>query len=149
MSLRDSVRAMLAPIKFGRRTPAADVTIPEHRWDRTGGITWARTGGITTDRTDPRLGRGVDHEPVPQHDVYLVAEEREPFVRPVRRSYVHATSLGGCGAVTTMGVAIAETYAKNPTFYGSTYCVGCRMHRPVGEAGEFVWDADPTQKVGT
>jgi len=45
----------------------------------------------------------------------------------------------GCGAITTMGRSIAETYARNPHFYGSTYCVGCQMHRGVGEHGEFVW----------
>lgn len=43
----------------------------------------------------------------------------------------------GCGVVTTMGIALAETYAREPKFYGNTYCVGCQMHRPVAE---FVWD---------
>lgn len=43
----------------------------------------------------------------------------------------------GCGAKTTMAVPLAETYARNPKFYGSTYCCGCSMHRPVAE---FVWD---------
>lgn len=42
----------------------------------------------------------------------------------------------GCGAVTTMGRALAETYARSPSFYGATYCVGCRLHRPVSE---FRW----------
>jgi hypothetical protein len=42
----------------------------------------------------------------------------------------------GCGGVTTMGAAIAETYARDPKFYGATYCCGCHMHRPVAE---FVW----------
>jgi hypothetical protein len=54
----------------------------------------------------------------------------------------------GCGTETTMGHALAETYARNPRFYGSTYCCGCSMHRPVGEAGEFVW-SDTDQRVGT
>jgi hypothetical protein len=50
-----------------------------------------------------------------------------------------------------MGLAIAETYAANPGFYGSTYCTGCSMHRPVAE---FVWldgrDGYPTdQAVGS
>ena len=31
-----------------------------------------------------------------------------------------------------MGDALSETYARNPKFYGATYCVFCRMHRPVG-----------------
>jgi hypothetical protein len=47
----------------------------------------------------------------------------------------------GCGAVTTMGLALCETYARDPKFYGSTYCVHCRMHLPVAE---FVWDEDGT-----
>jgi hypothetical protein len=52
-----------------------------------------------------------------------------------------------CGALTKMGQALAETYARDPYFYGATYCVGCRMHRPVGEHGEFEWLDG--QKVGT
>jgi hypothetical protein len=45
----------------------------------------------------------------------------------------------GCGSTTTMGQAIAETYARNPHFYGATMCVNCGQHRPVGRDGEFVW----------
>lgn len=58
-----------------------------------------------------------------------------------------------CRAVTTMGVALAETYARNPAFYGATFCAGCSMHRPVGVQGEFIWvdDAgyDTSNLVGT
>jgi hypothetical protein len=54
----------------------------------------------------------------------------------------------GCGTLTTMGRALAETYARNPGFYGSTYCCGCHMHRPVGADGEFVWDGTD-ERVGT
>ncbi len=54
----------------------------------------------------------------------------------------------GCGAETTMGRALAETYARAPYFYGATYCVGCRMHRPVGAGGEFVW-SHTNERVGT
>lgn len=43
----------------------------------------------------------------------------------------------GCGILTVMGQALSETYAREPSFYGATYCVGCRMHKPVAE---FVWD---------
>lgn len=53
----------------------------------------------------------------------------------------------GCGTVTTMNREIAETYAREPGYYGATYCVGCREHLPVGEHGEFEW-LDGT-KVGT
>jgi hypothetical protein len=100
----------------------------------------------TEDPNDPRLGHGSDTKPVPQNEAYLVlpeAERMKGYVRPLRRSYKHLT----CGAVTTMGLAIAETYARDPKFYGSTYCVGCRMHRPVGLNGEFVWDGT-NLKVG-
>ena len=34
---------------------------------------------------------------------------------------------------------IYMTYARNPKFYGGTFCVACSMHRPVGE---FVWETD-------
>lgn len=54
----------------------------------------------------------------------------------------------GCGTVTTMGQALAETYARKPSFYGATYCCACMMHRPVGEAGEFVWEGTD-ERVGT
>lgn len=66
--------------------------------------------------------------------VVLSAEERaKGFVRPVRRSYVHLK----CGVVTTMGQSIAETYARDPSFYSGTFCVGCRVHLPLDE---FRWD---------
>ena len=88
--------------------------------------------GLTTDRDDPRLGHGVDTEPVPQNAVYLVKDDGG-FVRPVRHKYVHNTV---CGGVTIMGQKLAETYARDPKFYGSTYCSICHMHRPVSE---FTW----------
>ncbi len=47
----------------------------------------------------------------------------------------------GCGSVTTMAQVIAETYARSPNLYGSTYCVVCQMHLPVAE---FVWVDDGT-----
>jgi hypothetical protein len=47
--------------------------------------------------------------------------------------------LGGCGGETKMNRAISETYATNPSFYGSTYCVHCKMHLPVAE---FTWTED-------
>ena len=93
---------------------------------------------LTTDPTDPRLTHGSDSKPVSQAAAYLVlpdGERAKGFVRPYRDAYRHTT----CGGVTTMGEALSETYARNPKFYGATYCVHCRMHRPVGE---FTWDAD-------
>jgi len=98
--------------------------------------------GITDDPNHPGLGHGTTDTPGPQNATYLVlaAELRAGgFVRPVITAYIHALDLGGCGAVTHMGLAIAETYAKRPRFYGATYCAGCGKHRPVGERGEFEW----------
>lgn len=95
---------------------------------------------ITTDPKDSRLGHGFDEFPTPQNEVYLVLSEEERtkgFVRPFRNKYVHIH--GTCRAETVMGDALSETYARDPKFYGATYCVGCKMHRPVGE---FVWSAD-------
>ena len=77
--------------------------------------------------------------------VVLSAEERaKGFVRPVRTAYVHDK----CGVLTTMGMALAETYARDPGFYSGTFCVGCRAHFPVGADGEFTWDGT-AEKVGT
>ena len=104
--------------------------------------------GVTSDPNDPRLTRGVDDEPRDQAEAYLVLSDEERakgFVRPLRTKYLHTV----CGTVTTMGLAIAETYARDPNFYGATYCVHCAKHRPVGEHGEFVWDDGSGQKVGT
>ena len=56
--------------------------------------------------------------------------------------------LGGCKGVTTMGDAIAATYARDPKFYGATFCCHCGGHFPVGELGEFVWDGTD-ERVGT
>lgn len=87
--------------------------------------------------------------------MYLVlseAERERGFVRPLRLSYWHAS----CGTVTTMSREIAETYARSPGFYGSTFCANCGRHRPVGAEGEFHWAAGPDgsrpelqSKVGT
>jgi hypothetical protein len=91
--------------------------------------------GLTTDPADPDLRRGFDDEPVEQGPKYLVLSDEERsrgFVRPLRTAYVH----DACGTVTTMALPIAETYARQPAFYGGTYCVGCRKHLPVAE---FRW----------
>lgn len=87
---------------------------------------------------DPRTGQQKAY-------VVLSAEERaKGFVRPVRDSYVHEK----CGSTTTMGHALAETYAREPSFYSGTFCCACRAHFPVGADGEFVWSGS-TEKVGT
>lgn len=74
--------------------------------------------------------------------VVLSAEERaNGFVRPVRRSYKHLS----CGSTTTMGIALAETYARCPDFYSGTFCSNCREHYPLDQ---FVWSGT-TEQVGS
>lgn len=98
-----------------------------------------------------------------QHEGYIVLcpdERAKGFVRPYRDSYKHVgreqemeggdgstftIRVGGCNTVTTMGRALSETYARDPKFYGATFCVRCNKHLPVGE---FVWTADD-QVVGS
>lgn len=76
---------------------------------------------------DPKTGMQKDY-------VVLCPEERaKGFVRPLRYTYVHTK----CGTATTMNRSLAETYARDPSFYGGTFCCGCRAHFPVGE---FTWD---------
>ena len=107
----------------------------------------------TTDGKPPRPGFEDASAPAPinpatgQHESYWVLSEEERtkgFVRPVRSSYVHAK----CGSVTTMGRSLAETYARDPSYYGATFCCACKSHFPVGKDGEFVWDGTD-EKVGT
>lgn len=114
---------------------AAGAALPVDRSNRT------LTDGspVTSDHTELR--------PSGQQKGYVVLSDDERakgFVRPVRNSYIHQK----CGAVTKMGRALAETYARDPHFYTGTFCVACRAHFPVGEDGEFVWDGTD-QKVGT
>lgn len=45
----------------------------------------------------------------------------------------------GCGVLTTMGYELSATYARDPKFYGATYCCGCGTHYPLYE---FRWDKD-------
>jgi hypothetical protein len=90
------------------------------------------------------------------------AERTKGFVRPLRFTYKHVGRMqkfvndehpsgetqewgqraGGCGGVTRMGTAIAETYAREPKFYTGTFCVQCRTHLPLDE---FVWEGTDEQ----
>lgn len=92
----------------------------------------------------------TDGSPVPEDDshkrlradgqqmgyVVLSPEERaKGFVKPYRDAYIHET----CGGLTKMGVALSETYARDPYFYSGTFCVGCGAHFPLNQ---FHWDKD-------
>jgi hypothetical protein len=76
-----------------------------------------------------------------QQKGYVVLSEEERakgWVRPYRDSYIHKS----CGGVTTMGRPIAETYARDPSFYSGTFCVNCGAHFPLDQ---FVWDGTDIQ----
>ena len=102
--------------------------------------------GLTTDRNDEciKLIR-----PDGMQECYLILPEEERakgFVRPVRQSYKHLK----CGAVTTMALALAETYAHDPSFYGGTYCARCGTHFPLitSEGRAFTWEPEDGSFVG-
>lgn len=88
---------------------------------------------ITTDPANPDLS--VVDPSTGLQKAYLVLSEEERakgFVRPYRDSYTHT-----CGVTTIMASALSETYARDPKFYGGTYCAGCLKHFPVSE---FRWE---------
>jgi hypothetical protein len=70
--------------------------------------------------------------------IVLTAEERaKGFVKPVRKAYIHEK----CGDRTSMGSALAETYARDPYFYSGTFCCNCGAHFPLDQ---FHWeDGEP------
>jgi hypothetical protein len=109
---------------------------------------WARPGprfpAALRDLTEEEQGRYggayVKFEPYPESE------------RPKSGRYWSQADLDavgkGCRTVTRMGRALAETYARQPSFYGATFCCGCGIHLPVGERGEFVWEGTQ-ERVGT
>ncbi len=98
-------------------------------------------------QADPPTGQHADY-------IILCEEERaKGYVRPLRDTYVHVGVGGheidpnnparhgrtgnGCGVLTRMPEACAETWARDIAFYSHTFCVGCNRHLPVAE---FVWE---------
>lgn len=77
---------------------------------------------------------------------YVLFEEYPEGESPVSgRFWAQQDLHSGCNGSTTMGRAIAETYARDPKFYGSTFCVQCQKHLPLEE---FVW-LGTTETVGS
>ena len=74
---------------------------------------------------------------------YVLFETYPESESPVLGRFWTRDSLGGgCGSVTTMAPDIAETYARDPKFYGATFCVGCGKHLPLEQ---FVWEGTAEQ----
>lgn len=95
---------------------------------------------IKTDRKEVDTSLGPDGQ---QKDYLVLSEEERAkgFVRPVRTQYTHEK----CGGNTSMPLEIAETYARNPSFYSGTFCYHCGTHFPLEE---FVWKGTD-EKVGS
>lgn len=73
-------------------------------------------------------------------DTYVAYETYPESESPqVGRFWTFDQLHSGCGTITRMGQALAETYARDPKFYGATFCVGCNKHLSVEE---FVWAND-------
>lgn len=103
---------------------------------------------LTTDPTNTCL---KEYSKDGQQECYLILSEEERkkgFVRPVRTVYKHLT----CNQKTSMGRLIAESYARDFTFYGGTYCSYCMSHfNLVNSEGkrQFAWVGEDGRLDGT
>lgn len=93
---------------------------------------------LTTNRNDPDLQNLKDNGQQESYLVLSTEEKDKGFIRPVRTTYIHKK----CGAETTIHLSIAETYARDPEFYGGTFCCHCGEHFNLIEDGErqFTWE---------
>lgn len=82
----------------------------------------------------------IDPETKMQRDYLVLTDEERAkgFCRPLRDTYTHKV----CNTDTTMNRVIAETYARDPKFYGGTFCVKCQNHFPLDQ---FVWKGTEEQ----
>ena len=98
------------------------------------GKTIEDTGTATP--TDSRLSDG-------QHtDFYVLSpeERKKGWVRPYRDTYKHVSK---CNKETKIAAkAICETFAKEPSYYGRTFCTECCDYFPLIE---FNWVEDGTE----
>lgn len=117
--------------EFARRKAAEALPV-----DRTARV--LTDGAVVTEdhrEIDPATGQQKGYV------VLTAAERAKGFVRPVRRTYKH----NPCGSHTTMGIALAETYARDPGFYQGPFCCHCAKHFPVDQ---FVWSGT-TEVLGS
>ncbi len=91
------------------------------------------------------VGRNVcgklssNHSQIPNHPELDMICVLLPNHKGECTAWTKKENIKGCGASTTMGRALSETYARNPKFYGATFCVTCGDHFPVSE---FKWSVD-------
>lgn len=89
------------------------------------------------------LGRGVDGRRAARDLERDGGPEDPAGVMELVRANTTAASVA-CGTSTWMNEAIAGTYARDPGFYGATWCAGCSMHRPLSE---FLWLEEGADRV--
>ena len=82
-----------------------------------------------------------------KYEAYPDEKETVKIGRFWTQEQLDCVTSGGCEIWTLMPMPIAETYARDPGFYGSTFCGGCLEYLPVGTKGEFVWEDG--SRVGT
>jgi hypothetical protein len=89
----------------------------------------------TTDPLDPGLQEKLPNGQQAKHLVLPKADRAKGFMRPVCGEYEHEF----CGKTTVIGNEIAETFARQPDFYDSTFCSHCREYDVVSH---FHWCDD-------
>ena len=176
MTRKDNLQTLIAALDYELKAVDPDGTGDLNRLQEARSIARRRLNAMAQEdeereaeqmKNAPRVDRSnqilASGEPVPddqshtalkpsgQQQDYVVLSESERhkgYVRRYRDAYRHLK----CGKITTMSRAIAETYARDPSFYTGTFCSTCLGHFPIGENGEFVWyemDGQTGPKVGT
>lgn len=75
-----------------------------------------------------------------KHEKYPESESSQ-----IGRYWTQRDLDSGCSTSTKMGLALSETYARDPKYYGSTFCCQCKTHFSVGE---FIWEGT-NERVGS
>jgi hypothetical protein len=128
ISRRTALLTGLAAASLGRASRATDVLPAPLQPTARPHVELSGGRPITPDfrQIDPKTGQQKGY-------VVLAPDERaKGFVRPVRLVYTHVR----CGTDTAMSRDIAETFARDPSFYRTTFCMHERAQFPLAE---FVW----------
>jgi|SRR5579872_572478 len=80
--------------------------------------------------------RDLTPEEKERYSDYVKFEQYPEGSRCIGRYWTEPELSSGCGQTTTMGRALAETWAADLRYYGSTFCAYCGRHISVDE---FEW----------
>ncbi len=136
---RSNPKAELCPAEKARPLETIEAWPGNRRTDPVDRTQRVTLSGRPAEQDSDGAPAPIDTETGMHKDYWVLsAEERaKGWVRPYRSTYVHST----CGVATSMGRTLSETYARDPKFYGSTFCCGCKTHLPVDQ---FKWDDGET-----